>query len=362
MKKIFSFLIAALFSASMWADITVGAKVPAEWDSGTISVFTWTNNTDGEMHETTHNSGWYTYTYTGNVPVNIIFVNGSDWTGGDPNQTVDITNVAADAYYEITYKSDQKCTVTYKAGYIGIHSDFSGDWNTVVLDISDDKTTASHTYTLTRGAYYHFGMRIGSSTNWTADGQEFKRGDDPKTITAGEGQCWFQADKAGEYTFTWSFADNTLAITWPTLILENGWYLVGKFNNVEAWTVDKITADKKFTPNGGTEYMVTATLVDGDELKAAYVYGDEIADYKPTDQKEYHVVDANHAGTDKTIYFNTEKQTSWGDWYFYIPENGPGTAIDNTEAGNAAVKRLVNGQLVIVKGDKTFNALGAEVK
>ncbi len=38
------------------------------------------------------------------------------------------------------------------------------------------------------------------------------------------------------------------------------------------------------------------------------------------------------------------------------------TAIDNTEAATKAVKRIVNGQLVIEREGKLFNALGAEVK
>lgn len=41
---------------------------------------------------------------------------------------------------------------------------------------------------------------------------------------------------------------------------------------------------------------------------------------------------------------------------------GPPTAIDEAVAGKKAVKRIVNGQLVIEREGKLFNALGAEVK
>jgi hypothetical protein len=37
-------------------------------------------------------------------------------------------------------------------------------------------------------------------------------------------------------------------------------------------------------------------------------------------------------------------------------------AIDNTTVDTKAIKTIVNGQLFILKGDKTYNALGAEIK
>lgn len=448
MKKIFSFLIAALFSASMWADITVGAKVPAEWDSGTISVFTWTNNTDGAMHETTHNSGWYTYTYTGDVPVNIIFVNGSDWTGGDPNQTVDITNVSADSYYEVTYNQSGKCTAEYiGGGYIGVHGDMTTtDWETIVLDLSADKATASHTYTLEKGNWYHFGMRIGSSGNWTASSLEFKRSDDPKTIPSGEGQCYFQADKDGDYVFTWTYKTSKLTIKFPDLVaydvtvspsehvsisVLNGESAIGAkvdefteltvsasatdpaylVKNLRAYktgdestevaitdgkltmpsyaititadeaarrlangfylkkttvALEDITSALKFSDaDGQGERTLTTSLTEGDLFKVVEITDDAIVGWYPNGTDNDYPVYANYAGTEKIVYFRQADYDGDGWWYkhIYVPENPVDpTAIDNTEAGNAAVKRLVNGQLVIVKGDKTFNALGAEVK
>ncbi len=38
------------------------------------------------------------------------------------------------------------------------------------------------------------------------------------------------------------------------------------------------------------------------------------------------------------------------------------TALDNTEAAAKAVKRIVNGQLLILRGDKTYTVTGQEVK
>ena len=45
-----------------------------------------------------------------------------------------------------------------------------------------------------------------------------------------------------------------------------------------------------------------------------------------------------------------------------FPDGGGTVAIDNTEVRAKAVKRIVDGQLVIEREGKRFNALGAEVK
>lgn len=44
-----------------------------------------------------------------------------------------------------------------------------------------------------------------------------------------------------------------------------------------------------------------------------------------------------------------------------VPNSGPATAISNTEAPLKASKRLVNGQVVIIRDNKTYNVLGAEL-
>ena len=57
--------------------------------------------------------------------------------------------------------------------------------------------------------------------------------------------------------------------------------------------------------------------------------------------------------------------------FYFVPEDmkltidmptEQGTALDNTEAGETAVKVMQNGQLLIIKNGKTYNAQGAVVK
>jgi hypothetical protein len=43
-------------------------------------------------------------------------------------------------------------------------------------------------------------------------------------------------------------------------------------------------------------------------------------------------------------------------------EVDPSTGVDNTTTDGKAVKRMVNGQLLIEREGKVYNALGAEVQ
>jgi len=171
----------------------------------------------------------------------------------------------------------------------------------------------------------------------------------------------------GDYTFTWTFETNALEITFPDLILENGYYVVG----LKSWVVADLNADDKLSvnPNNNDEFIVNKKLVVGDEFQIVYVYNDAIDDesWRGIDD-EYGVwgadnykVDANHAGNNKTIYFNETHQDEWAG-YIYVPSNDDPTGINNTDASVKAVKTMENGVLIIRRGDKTYNGQGQLVK
>jgi hypothetical protein len=86
---------------------------------------------------------------------------------------------------------------------------------------------------------------------------------------------------------------------------------------------------------------------------------------------------------DKVLVFPTDDTPATGDAYVQIftissktvvikqimidediaaVELPASTAIENTEAGVKATKRILNGQVIIEKNGKTYNALGTEVK
>ena len=175
------------------------------------------------------------------------------------------------------------------------------------------------------------------------------------------------ADADGKYLFTWTFANDSIGITFPDKPDQpegiGGYYLVGSFNN---WV---ISAAYKFVSNEEANYdekiLRDVTLAVGDELKVVTINdaGDVIR-YYPDGVDNNYVVDAAHAGV-VTVYFTPWANPDWesfheGGWFF-IPSN-TGTGIDETADGVQAIKVLRNGQILIIKGEKTYNAQGQLVR
>lgn len=98
---------------------------------------------------------------------------------------------------------------------IAMHGNFQGGWaDTENFVIAEGDETASLTLTLVAGNY-EFGMRIGGLGNWTANGVTFTRANASAEVVAGSGNLKLEADKDGEYVFTWTYATNTLSISFP---------------------------------------------------------------------------------------------------------------------------------------------------
>ena len=98
---------------------------------------------------------------------------------------------------------------------VAMHGNFLGNWaDTENFTVADDKKTASIKLTIEAGNY-EFGMRIGSSSNWTSNGVAFSRENNSAKIVAGQGNLTLAADAAGDYIFTWTYETETLAITFP---------------------------------------------------------------------------------------------------------------------------------------------------
>lgn len=96
------------------------------------------------------------------------------------------------------------------------------------------------------------------------------------------------------------------------------YYLVGTMNN---WTPDEAY---KFEENPGAEgeYMLTAALTVGDEIKVKGIVGATETWY-PAGTGNNYVVDADHAGEWKKIYFRPEGQggEDWHYGFFFVEEN-----------------------------------------
>ncbi len=133
---------------------------------------------------------------------------------------------------------------------IKLHGNFNGsDWaNTDAFSLADDKKTASLKLTLNKGNY-EFGVRVGADNDWTANGVAFTRENKSAEVVKGSGNLTLAADTKGDYTFTWTYATNTLAIDFPEYVeslpvmeIAGAWEVKD-----EAWVKNAMTAaeDKK---------------------------------------------------------------------------------------------------------------------
>lgn len=141
-----------------------------------------------------------------------------------------VLNIAADGIYTITitFNPDSKAitATATKTGeavvvpVIKMHGNFAGgvDWaDTEAFEVAEGKLTASLALNLAKGNYT-FGMK--KDGTWTANGVAFTRANPSAAVVAGEGNLTLNADVAGEYTFTWTYETNTLAITYPVKYYE----------------------------------------------------------------------------------------------------------------------------------------------
>lgn len=146
-------------------------------------------------------------------------------------------------------KQGGETPVVEEPAVIKMHGNFTGDWaNTDAFTLSEDKKTATLKLTLNKGNY-EFGMRIGADDNWTSNGVAFTRENKSAAVAAGTGNLTLAADTKGDYTFTWTYATNTLAIDFPEYVETLPEMQIAGAWNVEneAWVKNAMTPaeDKK---------------------------------------------------------------------------------------------------------------------
>ena len=142
---------------------------------------------------------------------------------GGANQVLDITTAGV---YDINFVlnlADSTLTanaILVKELVIIPTIELAGDmtsWGTapVALTLADDSLTASCKVTL-QVQDYGFKMILGGS--WISDADTITRNTNSAIFTgANADNSTIKADIAGEYTFTWTFATNTLVVTYPEL-------------------------------------------------------------------------------------------------------------------------------------------------
>jgi hypothetical protein len=273
-------------------------------------------------------------------------------------------------------------TVTYTAEAFTIEGNFYVDPTPVVptaavtgdmtewgepipFELSEDKTFATLYNDNIKKGTYAFKMIING--DWRSNGYEFHRGFPGCAGITGntDANMTVVIDVEGAYTFKWYFANDSLAIIYPEKpepVLTNGYYLVGKFGGVDAWSVEDLSAEKLFAANPDTEgeYQLSIDLAVDDEIKVVYVAEDAITTWYPKEGN--YIVDDHHNGP-TTMYFRPEYNSEWsafGGYFYIVPTSTVG--FENTAVDAKAVKVLKNGILVIEKNNKTYNVMGQMVK
>ena len=132
------------------------------------------------------------------------------------------------------------------------------EWNTSanLLTLAADKLTATATINLAEAKDYGFKVVLGG--NWLSDGGAITREAATLVFTGAntEANTTLTADVAGEYTFTWTYATSTLAVTYPAKST------VG-FENIEATenAVKFIENGKLYIIREGNIYDATGARV-----------------------------------------------------------------------------------------------------
>ncbi len=108
----------------------------------------------------------------------------------------------------------------------------------------------------------------------------------------------------------------------PAARLTDGYYLVGNFSGVPAWSVDGLTDAQRFveveSDEYGTYYSLTADLAVDDSIKVVKIVHDAIVLWMPEGTGNNVFIDANHAGEAKIIHLDVAVT---GAWRYYVEPN-----------------------------------------
>ena len=287
----------------------------------------------------------------------VIFDNGS---GGAGNQTSDMIWNAATPYYydgiwyasldDINPAAETKFYISGNANLVGAGS----VWDPKAIKSLED----SYTLHLTPGVYLLKISLDGTDATW-------KGFSDLSEITPGltqwdsENVIAFTLAQEGDVVVTYKVVNEvvTFTVVGKFFTIESGFYLMSMNK-----TLFDFTEADKFAPNTGTEgeYMLNTTLTEGDNIAVVMVANNAI--YRYYIGENFYYVDANHAGA-TTIYFRPEGNAEWtetGGYFYVVPTST--TGIEETIAAGKAAKVLRNGQILILKGDKMYNVMGAVIR
>ena len=232
-----------------------------------------------------------------------------------------------------------------------------GEWdswaNDVSLAMAKDGKTASGSKHFAADQGYE--MKVINGGSWVRDNDKWhfyystNECSGIANTDAGNMKLW--TDFEGDYIFTWTYATNTLTITYPVAVASTKKiYYVNKYDwsSVKAYPFAPV-----YIGWSGEAATLTAYTYEG---HAIYCYE------QPANRTKVIFVDGSN-DNNKTDDLTLEEGKPYfydGTWYASLP--GVPTSIDNNVVSDKAVKKIENGMLIIEKNGVRYNILGTIVK
>ena len=274
-------------------------------------------------------------------------------------------------------------SITYTLTFVpqvSLYSAFNSWSSTDYMTNSGDYTSASKTYSLTTGTTYIF--RVKANGTWYSD--------DAATLTrasnsvsdvkvANSEYLRITPDKDGDYTFTWNYATKSLTVEYPEHIPAGVIEVTPTsidFGSAKKGTTSKHPVTGDDVQNLYRDVTITASNLTADiELEATQNGGgalfgvSEYVIYQSAGviNKTVQVrLSTNYVGTFNGKLTITSKAALVDFEPIVINLTGviedTATGVEDVETEGQAVKRLINGQLFIIRGEKMYDAQGKLVK
>lgn len=279
-----------------------------------------------------------------------------------------------------------------------------------ILTIAANGETATGTITFPAGKvgeWYNFKVVGRTAANWYSNGAEFTSTNNSQQVNATESDnMYFEIAQAGDYTFTWTFATNTLEITFPApapaLSVTTNSYGFCSFASTES--VEFLGGLKAYRGqyNAGTNELTLyeigtqvpantgVILWNSNGTAETFNYNTGVAAPAVSDNdfvgvttaadpaairatgKEIYCLNGNalkqYVGTDEIPAGKAYLPISVGGGSNNAPKhivmrfNGT-TAVDNVEAESVKAEKFVeNGKVLIRRGNEVYNLQGQIVK
>lgn len=299
------------------------------------------------------------YSYTFPAKYTTIIFNKKDET---TTQTKDMLWSAATPYYcnGFWYASEEAVVLDGTAKYY-----ITGDAAVMGSWAPDAIKVASDSYTFPNLAVGTYRMKITLDGTWDkgkVKGYSDLTIKDPGFTTNGDNDIIFKLNEPSDVTVTYNATTFTVAGNFA----QKEYYIAGTFTD---WKKEMVKMTKKDDKYAAT-IEIKATEVQ--EFKVVYVFGADSVWYglenpatMTSADGEWEIgggeanigLQPTKAGN-YTFTFNPEVPSLTVE----MPAQGGGTALENIEASEKAVKVMMDGQLIILKDGKMYNVMGALIR